>query len=154
MVEQSAHNRLVVGSIPTGPTKPSMSAPRILCFSAVSSVSRQLLADPLERSIKMELVIRYITEALPISGSNGFHGSLGPRIDPHGRRFGGPNGGIPNRGLGGDQESGFRWAKHDGRAIASVRQGAVAPLRDFDISREGVTASAERRKANYGEPAS
>ena len=29
-----------------------------------------------------------------------------------------------------------------------------APLRDSDISREGVTASAERRKANYGESAS
>ena len=28
------------------------------------------------------------------------------------------------------------------------------PLRDSDISREGVTASAERRKANYGESAS
>jgi enoyl-CoA hydratase/carnithine racemase len=29
-----------------------------------------------------------------------------------------------------------------------------APLRDSDISREGVTAFAERRKANYGESAS
>ena len=28
-----------------------------------------------------------------------------------------------------------------------------APLRDSDISREGVTAFAERRKANYGESA-
>ena len=28
------------------------------------------------------------------------------------------------------------------------------PLRDSGISREGVTASAERRKANYGESAS
>ena len=154
MVEQSAHNRLVVGSIPTGPTKPSMSAPRILCFSAVSSVSRQLLADALERSIKMELVIRYITEALPISGSNGFHGSLGPRIDPHGRRFGGPNGGIPNRGLGGDQESGFRWRDMPAEQSRQYARALSTPLRDSDISREGVTAFAERRKANYGESAS
>jgi len=29
-----------------------------------------------------------------------------------------------------------------------------APLRDSDISREGVAAFAERRKANYGESAS
>jgi len=31
---------------------------------------------------------------------------------------------------------------------------SVLPQRDSDISREGVTAFAERRKANYGESAS
>jgi hypothetical protein len=41
--------------------------------------------------------------------------------------------------------------------VEQSRQYARAPstpLRDSDISREGVTASAERRKANYGESAS
>ena len=41
--------------------------------------------------------------------------------------------------------------------VEQSRQYARAlstPLRDSGISREGVTASAERRKANYGESAS
>ena len=61
---------------------------------------------------------------------------------------------YPTEGLVATKKAAFAGRDMTAEQSHQYARALSAPLRDSDISREGVTAFAERRKANYGESAS